>query len=215
MSFRRLLTDPENSPAPVAVKDVPMSAAPQLNPVDWTELKPGAHAVQFYSSDDVLIERLAGFIGKALADGDAAVIIATKAHRQSLAKLLEVRGFDLAEAARRGLYISLDAAETLTQVLIDGWPNAVLFSNCIGTILGRAAAGVEGKRPHVAAFGEMVGVLWERGEFDTALQIEKLWNNLARTHSFSLCCAYAVCASSFADEAVRAVHAEHSHILPE
>ena len=192
-----------------------MSAVPRSIPTDWSGLETGAHAVQFYALDDVLLERLTGFIGSALEAGDAAVVVATKAHRESLGKGLRARGIDLAAAARSGQFISLDAAETLAQIVIGGWPNAVLFSNCVGTILGRAAAGVAGKRPRVVVFGEMVSLLCERGDLDAALQLEKLWNNISRTHPFALCCAYCVgMPNGPTREALRAIEAEHSHVVP-
>jgi len=192
-----------------------MSAVPRSFPTDWSGLETGAHAVQFYASDEVLQDRLTGFVGAALEAGDAAVVIATKAHRESLGKGLKERGLDIAAAARSGRFISLDAAETLTQILIGGWPNAVLFANCIGTILGRAAAVVAGQRPRVVVFGEMVSLLCERGDLDAALQVEKLWNNISRTHSFALCCAYGVGKpNGLTVEALRAIEAEHTHVVP-
>jgi hypothetical protein len=39
------------------------------------------HVVQFYSEDRSLLETLARFIGSALEAGDAAIVVATEAHR--------------------------------------------------------------------------------------------------------------------------------------
>jgi hypothetical protein len=46
------------------------------------------HVVQFYSEDRSLIETLGHFIGSALEAGDAAIVVATEAHRQGLAEEL-------------------------------------------------------------------------------------------------------------------------------
>src|SRR5206468_91936 len=40
------------------------------------------------------------------------------------------------------------------------------------------------------AFGEMVDLLCERGAVEGALKLERLWNDLQKSHTFSLLCAY-------------------------
>jgi hypothetical protein len=42
----------------------------------------------------------------------------------------------------------------------------------------------------VRAYGEMVDVLWQRGERDAAIRLEEYWNELGRLQTFSLLCAY-------------------------
>jgi anti-sigma regulatory factor (Ser/Thr protein kinase) len=51
------------------------------------------------------------------------------------------------------------------------------------------AKATEGGRP-VRVFGEMVALLWDDGALAAAIELEKLWNDLAQRHSFSLFCAY-------------------------
>jgi hypothetical protein len=66
----------------------------------------------------------------------------------------------------------------------------------------------------VAVFGEMVGVLWSQRQFTTALEVEKLWNDLATIHYFYLRCVYP--ASGFGDEMkipYATVCAQHSHVI--
>jgi len=46
------------------------------------------HVVQFYENDSLFLEELSRFIGSALGAGDATIIIATKAHRNGLAREL-------------------------------------------------------------------------------------------------------------------------------
>ena len=74
------------------------------------------HVVQFYSEDSFLLDELGIFIGSALEAGDAAVVIATAAHRDGLAERLRVRGLDANQAAKEGRYIALDAADTLSRI---------------------------------------------------------------------------------------------------
>src|SRR5277367_5760202 len=98
------------------------------------------HTVQFYGEDAFLLDELSRFIGTALGAGDAAVVIATKAHREGLAQRLKARGLDAARAAEQGRYVAMDAAETLGKFMRDGWPDAALFMEVLGGVLGQAAA---------------------------------------------------------------------------
>jgi hypothetical protein len=48
---------------------------------DWTAMNDTEHFVQFYEADGFLLNSLSGFIGMAINSGDAALVVATKAHR--------------------------------------------------------------------------------------------------------------------------------------
>lgn len=183
------------------------------------------HSVQFYGEDSSLLDELSRFIGTALVAGDAAVVIATKAHRDGLAQRLQSRGFDTATAAEQGRYIALDAAETLAKFLRDGWPDAQLFNQVVGSILGQVAAvggaAVKGtvvgeNSSRIAAFGEMVALLWANGNAEAAVRLEQLWNNLARIYSLSLRCAYPMSGFNREDHGGRFLQicAEHADVIP-
>jgi signal transduction histidine kinase len=68
----------------------------------------------------------------------------------------------------------------------------------------------------VATFGEMEALLWADGKADAAIRLEQLWIELARTHTFSLFCAYPM--SSFKKEEDAALFLkvcnEHSAVIP-
>src|SRR5216683_7598890 len=57
----------------------------------------GGHVVQLYTDDVFLVEVLSRFIGGAIAMGDVAVVVATKAHHEGLAKRLSAQGLDTAK----------------------------------------------------------------------------------------------------------------------
>jgi PAS domain S-box-containing protein len=172
--------------------------------------------VQFYEKDSFLVETVSAFIGSALAAGDAAVMIATEAHRQAVAQLLKARGLDVSRATRQHRLISLDATETLAKFMIDGLPDGELFHEVISAPLAAAGASVAQEHRRVAAFGEMVNVLWSTGNFEGALRLEQLWNRLAEEHSFSLLCAYPIAGfnSIRHGDAFRQICAEHAAVFP-
>lgn len=148
------------------------------------------HVVQFYTDDAFVLDGLTRFIGIALAAGEAAIVIATEAHREGLTQRLKARGVDPARAFATGRFIPLDATETLSKLVLNGTPDAGRFTDLTGSMMAQATAAAEGDRPRVAAFGEMVALLWEQGKPEAAIRLEELWNDLARTHCFSLRCAY-------------------------
>ena len=150
-----------------------------------------AHTVQFYSEDQVLLDEVSRFIGTALGAGDAAIVIATPAHREGLAQRLSQSGLDISRLATEGRFVALDAAETLSKITLYGFPDRSRFTELIGGQILSAQKRTEREQP-VAIFGEMVALLWAEGKSTAVLQLEGLWNEVAKTHSFCLRCAYPI-----------------------
>ncbi|MDQ1390475.1 MAG: hypothetical protein QOF56_3929 [Acidobacteriaceae bacterium] len=174
-----------------------------------------AHTVQFYGDDGALLHELMSHIGKALTRGSSAIIIATSAHIDGLAHKLKSQGIDLARAKAESRYIALEATDVLSRFMVDGLPNRVLFSGAIGQVIARAASASLEQNHRVVAFGEMVALLWAEGKCEAAIQLEKLWNELAKTYSFSLHCAYPMQGFSRQemDDSLRKICAEHSSVV--
>jgi signal transduction histidine kinase/ActR/RegA family two-component response regulator len=144
------------------------------------------HFVQFYEAEPPLFDSLVGFIGDGLAAGEAGIVIATAEHRDELERRLRAVGIDVERARAAGIYVALDAADTLSRIVVDGVLEAERFSELIGGELARAAGG----RRRVRVFGEMVGLLLARGHVAATVRLEELWNELRHTHAFRLFCAY-------------------------
>lgn len=180
-------------------------------------LGPCLHTVQFYSDDGFLIDSISQFIGTSLLAGSAAIVIATKAHRDGIARRLKERGMDLAGALKQGRYVVLDPDETLSRLLVDGWPDEVRFAALMGEVIERAKASSGENCSDVAIFGEMVSLLWSEGKCDAAIRLEQLWNNLAKTHAFSLRCAYPITGFDHHEhhEPFVRICTEHSDVIPE
>jgi PAS domain S-box-containing protein len=184
---------------------------------DSVDLHRHTHSVQFYSDDAFLIAVLSRFMGSAIGAGDAAVVIATAAHRDALAARLADRGLDIARAVEQGRYVALDAAETLSHFLVNGWPDEARFVELIGGVISRAKIAARNEHGRAALFGEMVALLWQDGKTEAALRLEQLWNEIAQSHSFSLVCAYPF--AGFyrqADaELFQQICAQHSVVVPD
>lgn len=172
------------------------------------------HAVQFYEKDDFLLDGVTRFVAAGISDGDSSIVIATRAHRMDLEARLVRRGFDLNAARRRGSYVALDAAETLGKFMVGDRPDAATFDQVVGTVIERSMQGPPLRR--VRAFGEMVALLWAEGKSEAAIELERLWNDLATRHTFSLLCGYPirVFAGATHEAGFEAVTAAHGHVAP-
>ena len=96
------------------------------------------HSVQFYADDSFLLDGLSRCTGTALGAGDAAIVLATQAHREALERRLQARGLSTAKAIRQGRYIVLDAAETLQRFMLEGFPDAARFREGLSSVVVRA-----------------------------------------------------------------------------
>jgi PAS domain S-box-containing protein len=175
----------------------------------------GDHVAYFYQESDSLLEVLSTFIGGALGAGNAALVIATKMHREGLRNRLTARGLDIPKATNEGRYVELDAAELLSKIMVDGMVDCGRFEAIVGGAIARSKACAKVARPEIAAFGEMVSLLWTEGKVEAAIRLEQLWNELAKNLSFSLRCAYPVTHFSGENNSqpLMRVCAEHSAIV--
>jgi DNA-binding NarL/FixJ family response regulator len=178
------------------------------------EKAPHRHEVLFYSDDTVLLDSLARFIAAALKAGNAAIVLATKPHRNGLVQRLKAEGVDTDDAFQRRTYISLDAADTLSTIMNNDMPDPVRFFVSIGGLLEAAAKAAKPDEPQVVVFGEAVALLLAEGRADAAIRFEQLGNDLTKTHNVDILCAYAL--GSFPGEegerVFRNICAEHSAV---
>ena len=188
----------------VATAGPPRRSAPELG-----------HVVHFYADDGVLLDRLSSLIGDSLRAGESAVAVMTSSHRSGLEKRLIAQGFEVNEAINIGRLAIYDADRALSLFMDAAGPSRDRFLLQFGEIVRKARATITAKNRRVVIFGEMVAVLWAREEYEAAIRLEGLWNELALTCPFYLCCAYP--ANGFPDTSSRdsfaAVCAQHSDVV--
>lgn len=179
--------------------------------VFWGEISPCEHLVQFYEADDAFVDTLEGFVGAGLAAGESAIVIATPTHLELLERRLEARGLDIAAARWTDQYIPLDAEQTLGFFMKDGWPSDESFFKLVRELLRRGKG--EGRK--VRAFGEMVAIMWARGEQGATVRLEHLWHQLCTSEGFPLLCAYPkVGFTQNVSTSLNEICAAHSRVLP-
>jgi len=150
------------------------------------EIAAGDHIAHFYESDAVLIDTLTGFVGGGLIAGESTIIIATPGHLRSLELRLADSDVDLVSAILEDRYIAMDADATLASFMVNGRPDEQRFARLLAQLLERATV----KNRRVRAFGEMVALLWARGETAATVRLEQLWKMVCESQPLSLFCAY-------------------------
>jgi hypothetical protein len=162
----------------------------QSEAANWRELlqEPlgGNHFVQVYKEEGFLLEAVAEYVETGLRRGEGVVIIATPSHCAAFVQQLEGNGVAAGEALQRGQLLLLDADETLARFAPGGMPEWQSFHTLIGGVIAKLRL----EYPTVRAYGEMVDLLWQRGEREAAIRLEEFWNDLAGLQTFSLLCAY-------------------------
>ena len=114
-----LAGSPQNAFAPAERKDIGV---------------PRRHEAGFYSDERSFLENVTQFIGTALQAGKTAIVAATESHRDKLLPRLQSHGADISAAIEQGRYISLDAADTLSKVMLDGVLDSTGFLECVGNL---------------------------------------------------------------------------------
>jgi DNA-binding NarL/FixJ family response regulator len=188
-------------------------------PVGWRLVRSPAteftrcHEILFYSDDVILLEGITHFIGAALKFGNAAIVFATKPHRDMLLEGLRAQGVDGDVLIQEGAYISLEVADALSMFMVDDRPDADRFLESVTNLIESASKAAKAKHPRVAIFGEGCALLWAEGRKEAAIQLEQLGNDLARTRRVDILCAYPFNLHIQGDKhSFEAICAEHSAV---
>ena len=166
------------------------------------------HFVELYEDESALVRSIRTFVADGLDLGEPAVLIAQPSRRDAFEFLVQA-SFPLRDARENGRLIMLDAEETLGLFMDDDQPNATRFERSMNEIV--EAVGEPGGS--IRAFGEMVAVLWARGNVAGALALEDLWNDFIAKNPLRLFCAYPFEAVNQSDSGLTAVCDRHAHIL--
>ncbi len=161
----------------------PKGAAILANP------HPCGHIVYPYTDENLVAQAVYLYASAGLRDGDAVVLIMTKAHREPIDRRLIADGFDTAELQRAGRLTYLVAEDLLTVLTLNGMPDEALFKSIIGRVLEHAQKRAESHK--VRAFGELVSLVWVNNA-QAAERLEQMWDGMIKHYSISLLCTYAL-----------------------
>ena len=164
---------------------------------------PRDHVVQLYQDQDFLNRAVCRFAGAALANGEGLILVPTAEHWNAFRPRLEAEGVDVKAAQKRGQLTVVDADETLPRFMGKALPEAPVFLGIAGEIIRRTRAA--GSSPKVRWWGEMVNVLWERGDVAASMNLEDLFDRVAREQDIAIFCSFLM--DNFDGEI-------HTHMLP-
>jgi MEDS: MEthanogen/methylotroph, DcmR Sensory domain len=177
--------------------------------------EPHGHLVQFYQADDALLtSNVVDFLTDGLKRGDALLVITTPERNAAFTAGLAEAGIDPTTAIRERKLLFADAEQTLRRFMLDGEPDWMRFERTIGALIRE----VRPQHDHggLRAYGEMVGILWQEGQFAAAIHLEQLWNNMMSAKAFHLFCAYPidVFGKDFDSETLDPLLCAHTHLVP-
>lgn len=175
---------------------------------------PGNHIVQLYQDQSFLNRAVCRFAAATLAHGEGLILVPTKSHWDAFKPRLEAEGVNISAAEKAGQLTIIDADEFLPRFLRGNMPDAPLFLGLAGEVINRARGAKQ--YPKIRWWGEMVNVLWERGDIAASMNLEDLFDQLAREEEIAIFCSF------FMDNFDGDVHARmvprlgenHSHLIP-
>jgi hypothetical protein len=152
--------------------------------------------------------------GAAVANGEGIILVPTQEHWNAIRPRLEGEGVDVEAAQKRGQLTVVDADQLLPRFMRDAMPDSSIFLGLAGDVIGQARA--NGRYQKVRWWGEMVNVLWERGDAAASMSLEDLFDRLAHKHDIAIFCSFLM------DNFDGHVHAHmlprlgenHSHLIP-
>jgi hypothetical protein len=150
-------------------------------------MAPCEHVVQIYADDRIFLDGLEGFVANGLHKGEAAIVIATATHLHGLEKRLRDNGVDVDRARAERRFVSRLAEDVLAQFMVKDWPDETRFLATMEQLVAMARGE---ERRGVRAFGEMVAILWSRGNHAATLHLELLWSGVGAAGKIPLFCAY-------------------------
>jgi hypothetical protein len=167
------------------------------------DAEPCDHIVQLYQDEDFLSRAVCRFAGGALANGEGIILVPTLTHWNAIRPRLEAEGVDVKAARERGQLTVVDADECLPRFMRNSMPDSTVFLGLAANVIGQARAGVRYQK--VRWWGEMVNVLWERGDVAASMSLEDQFDQLAKKHDIAIFCSFLM--DNFNGEV-------HTHMLP-
>jgi hypothetical protein len=179
-----------------------------------SDAAPRDHIVQLYQDQQFLNRAVCRFAAAALANGEGVILVPTIAHWDAFRPRLEAEGVDVKAAQNRGQLSIVDADDLMPGFMREAMPDAPLFLGLAADVIARAHG--DGRYPRVRWWGEMVNILWERGEVAASMNLEDLFDQLADKHGIAIFCSFLM------DNFNGDVHARmlprlgenHSHLIP-
>jgi hypothetical protein len=140
--------------------------------------QPSVHVAGFYQTNAFLAERVASFVTEGLTVGERVIVLATACHWAAVSARLNESALQFRRAVTEGRLLLFDANEVLDGLTVDVEGFKAVLTRFIAP----------GLRQRI--YGELVSLLAERGDLDTAIAIESVGHELAHTLRMPVLCGY-------------------------
>ena len=175
---------------------------------------PRDHMVQLYQDQDFLNRAVCRFAGAALANGEGLILVPTVQHWNAFRPRLEAEGVDVKGAQDSGQLTIVDADELLPRFMQKALPDGPMFLGLAGEIIAQTRGA--GRFSKVRWWGEMVNVLWERGDVAASMNFEDLFDRVADEQNIAIFCSFLM--DNFNGEIythmLPRLGENHSHLIP-
>ena len=147
------------------------------------------HFAQFHRDSEDATKAVALYVETGLRRKNSVLAVLGATHKDMLLDRLRQSGLHPEEFRRSGQLQILDAEPTLKHLMRGDMPDWESFR----ALVEQSMANLQGfGRTTVRVYGELVSLLWQRGNADAAIRLEEFWNELTRIYPFSLFCSYVV-----------------------
>ena len=175
---------------------------------------PCDHIVQLYQDQDFLNGAVCRFVNAGLANGEGIILVSTLTHWSAFRPRLEAQGVDVHAARERGQLTVVDADELLPRFMRDAMPDSHVFNGVFADVVRQARA--KGSYQKVRVWGEMVDVLWERGDVTASMNLEDLFDQLGKKIDVAIFCSFLM--DNFNGDVqahmLPRLGTNHSHLIP-
>lgn len=134
-----------------------------------------------------MAECVAGFLLAGAERQQRLLVVATVPHWRAIEAQLVEAGLETSTLQGDGQLTVLDADEMLSLFVRGGEPDPSLFNESVAATVKQLAADAPNG---LVIYGEMVEVLAQEGNYESAAKLEQLWNELSVECSFTLLCGY-------------------------
>ena len=163
------------------------SSTSVFHPIPQPQLLSYTHRVHFFETQSATADKVAAFLWEGVPQNATWVVIARNSLKEDLIRTLEQKGVATEDWIQDRRFFLLDGHQALNRIM-DGklHPSAEQFQKVIQEIL----AHVKDPNAPIYAYGEMVDILCDEGNFKGAQELEDIWHEFLVQHQVTLLCGY-------------------------
>jgi hypothetical protein len=171
-----------------------------------------SHSIQFCAwGDPTLVEDFGVYVEEGLKRGASLLVVTEQPRAKALRQQM---GGAEQSGIQRGALAFHDSHETLTRFMVNGEPDECRLNKSVGKMVREARA--QDGQDRLSFCSDMVGILWETGQFSAAFRLEKYLNELRVWLGFNIICMYPidVFGREFHVDSIDELMCTHTHVVP-